>query len=624
MTHSQNIMHKLTLTVFLCVPVLLTGCFGGGGGNIKESYYDIKISDGISSDEAKTTALYHAKLDRKFNDVSPDSVSAQILSQGNFWRVTLAQDKGRTIDSATYLVNKINGNAKSIDNSAPPINYTSNTGSKIIEDELSPLERNALSRHEKLRELNLARNAPEKEHPNKDVEEAKKHEGSEGSVSDSNMVRAFPPRSADNKVNMRKDDDNTRIDIDSESLVSILSSNNRITAKKPAASNERPRGLRPQDLNRTQQSATTTATKPATDVTAKTSRDAPQSSASTQPGQTDGQGTRASQARPQPANTRSQQSNKTQRNIGPRFVDAFPRSGGGPTTASMNSSSGQSASRFTEANPEVARSQLSDTTQETMSAVNTQAPADPNHPVYQLKLLNEGFEKDLNNRIQLKPDHDMDFTEVEDVTDEIAGEALALNVNNSRTLAEPGETVNKIIQDKPANNVDTRTLVIDNSLKSSGSITRDDFEDIVLPAEPAAETQIASLGKPPSMAEPFFTSRGDIITFNGAEPGNKAVLRQMDEFVRDGYRTGVVPVKINDTEIRDEARLYELPPGTYTITMRCYSIYDAATNDKRYTYEHETELTMLNNHEYVIEAQTYRFDNHVECATDIFDVRDSR
>ena len=98
-----------------------------------------------------------------------------------------------------------------------------------------------------------------------------------------------------------------------------------------------------------------------------------------------------------------------------------------------------------------------------MAAVNTQAPVDPDHPVYQLRLLNDGFEADLNNRIQLKPDHDMDFSESEDVTTEIANEALTHNVNpglnSGRTLTEPGETVNKIIEENPASRIDTNAIV---------------------------------------------------------------------------------------------------------------------------------------------------------------------
>ena len=113
--------------------IILSGCISSGN-NVKQAYYDIRTTDGISTGEAKITALYHANLDRIFGNATEDSLSAQILSQGNFWRVNLVQNKGNNIQSVTYLINKINGNTRSANELDTPVNFTSEIDNKMVSD----------------------------------------------------------------------------------------------------------------------------------------------------------------------------------------------------------------------------------------------------------------------------------------------------------------------------------------------------------------------------------------------------------------------------------------------------------------------------------------------------------
>ena len=626
--------------------IILAGCFSGGGGNIKQAYYDIRITDGISTGEAKITALYHANLDRIFDDVSAESLSAQILSQGNFWRVTLVQNKGRGVQSAVYLVNKINGNTKSINDSDIPVNFTSDLDNKVVSDELSDVERRALSRHAKLKERNAIRNSSANEAKTENSETITTNTPS---ISDSRSIRAFPPRRADGKVNTPGNDDNTRVNIDEESLVTILSSNNRITKNttKQTDRNERPkakRGVTPETLNAARapvkterkggsaaaalQSPQATPTSP--QKSANTTMAANKPAPEIEQARSNTRTTNNTTANRPPVN-RSSADSRTRRQIGPRFVDAFPKSG---ASTSAQLATGSTLGSLTPRNTFSSASRNAFKNNESQPAQpvfenSSNTTTNQNHPVYQLKLLNEGFDAELSNRIQLKPDHDMDFSDkdasvavtntedsgvvvIENVADAIANEALMHNVSPATVLTEPGETVSKLTQ---GGHIDTQSINRpDPDINTLGSVT----------PMPLQDTKIASLGKPPSMAEPFFTTKGDTVIFKGAKSGNKAILRKMKELVNDGYRTTVMPIMINGNKIRDEAAFYELPPGSHTITMRCDSIFTSSGNDKHYSYETEIKVAFVNAHEYILEAQTYRFENHIECASDIYDIRDSR
>ena len=649
--------------IFIAI-IILPGCISSGS-NVKQAYYDIRTTDGISTGEAKITALYHASLDRVFDNVSEDSLSAQILSQGNFWRVTLVQNKGNNIESATYLVNKINGNTKSATDIDTPVNFTSNIDNKIVSDDLSDIEKRALSRHAKLRERNSERNSLSSDliienQPEENTTIATKAP----SISESRSVRAFPPRRADGKVNTPGNNNTARVNIDEESLVTILSSNNRITKK--ASDNNRKntsRGVSAQALNASRkptitqrtggdaaqalqapQTNTTTPTIPANTNLALKQTAPATSPVKPQPRENTKIANNRSTAN-QTTVSRTSSESRSRRNLGPRFVNAFPGSGasqsaqlpiGSTLGATTGSSSSNALSRNTFNAPprNTFKNSLDNNAKQPAQPVfanSRNAVASQNHPVYQLKLLNEGFDAELGNRIQLKPDHDMDFSDdvtdnnaidnetsdtkvvIENVADAIANEALTHNVSPAATvLTEPGETVSMLTK---SGQIDTQSITQrDLDTDTLGSVT----------PKTKPDTQIASLGKPPSMAEPFFTTRGDTVVFKGATSGNKAILRKMEELVQDGYRTTAIPIMINGNKIQDEASFYELPPGSYTITMRCDSIFSASGNDKHYSYETEIQVAFVNSHEYILEAQTYRFDNQIECASDIYDIRDSR
>jgi hypothetical protein len=98
----------------------------------------------------------------------------------------------------------------------------------------------------------------------------------------------------------------------------------------------------------------------------------------------------------------------------------------------------------------------------------------------------------------------------------------------------------------------------------------------------------------------------------------------MNETLENGYRTSVLPVELNGMKITQVARLYEIPPGTYTVITRCHTYFDEAYEEESYSYDNKIEITLAHRHEYVLEASTYPLDEKAECAASIYDVRDAR
>ncbi|NOX42449.1 MAG: hypothetical protein GXP19_01760 [Gammaproteobacteria bacterium] len=610
--------------------VFLISC-STGVNKIKKQYYDIDIINGIDKDEAITTALYYASLDEKFGTSSTKNISSSVVDNGQEWRVSLAH-KSNGAPTISYLVNKRSGNATSLTENTSkitaPINFISSFESNTDKAGINSLENHALSASTKPQEkenfqigideepvrslLDLPNKSAETQNesvlafPNRDIlassdasinidieEPARSFDLSEAQEIQNEALLAFPNRDISAPA-----DEN--IDIDIEEPVQSLDLSNKTTETEK----ESVIAFSDYDISEPSDQRIDIDTDELISILSSnsriTSKTTNKSATKTFP---------KAMSKPIPKEVRTREIKEPQENNGPILIDAFPRDNR-QQELEMSTIIDESARDITSVEVKIERNNNAFTSRPKESnrqpaksrRLKQQTSLVSDSPSYKLKLLTGGFEKDLNNHITLKPDYDMDFSE--NISGEITKEAIQRIVITPEPIDDFEAQPTREFEDEPNFQPDPAPRP-----GTEFSLERNQ--------------QIARLSLSTS-ADEIIESRGNTITFEGAVRGNKGVIKLMDDTLIEGYRTSVTVYKLNGIEITKLAKYLELPTGKHTLVSRCFSTYDEAYNEDNNVFENEIELLITNAHEYILEAQTYRFNGNVECSASIYDIRDMR
>ena len=526
-----------------------------GLDNIQEKYYEIDPINGINKEEAITTAIYHASLDKIFKTTSEEKLSPSVKNKGKEWMVTLTHRSSAKTTSAIYLVNKVTGNATPLQQAIPPVNFASNVRDNDIAVKVTPAAKVKAPRATEFT--------------------------AEISTDQAEITPISRPQNTANQAsgNQSPPSSGARVSIDEDRLVGILSSNKKITKKRMRKTSKR--------KEQPQKTPPVTASKKKTI------------------GYVDAFPRKTTKT---PVNTNVKNDPKP---LPASVVEAITKP---QQQAGVNTNRKKRQVEKLSPEPEKIPAPEKRPQRETIIAAEsiTKTTTKITNPIYKLKLLTGGFEADLNNHIKLSPDHDMDFSE--DIQNEVAGTGAnaSMETDTDKTIAKvtPAEEAplhTPAIPDKPAMNTEPTTPSTDTDR-----------------ASPAIKLRIVDTTKAAKSPDLIVGIHNDTITFRGVTKENKAILRIMNETGENGYRTSVLPVELNGMKITQVARLYEIPPGTYTVITRCHTQFDEAYEEESYSYDNKIEITLAHRHEYVLEASTYPLDEKAECAASIYDVRDAR
>lgn len=184
--------------------VLLSSCVSNTN-NIKQRYYEINTTNGIDRKEAKATALYYAYLDKALTTTSTEKITSTITDNGSSWKVKVINMDERNKPAVSYLVNKKTGNAVPlVGGYAPPADFA-----RGLDDDSRNKSRNKSTEVEINRFRRDVLPVPTRTEEKQPV------------------IASTKPAQDTFNENSRE-----RINIDQNELVSILSSNNRITKSK--------------------------------------------------------------------------------------------------------------------------------------------------------------------------------------------------------------------------------------------------------------------------------------------------------------------------------------------------------------------------------------------------------